>query len=116
MIEVHYGVVRMDGRWTVIGDGLKLRSYDTQAQAKRAARRMADQVVVVPVHLHLQVDADQPLWEAIERFAEPKAFATESLEPVVSWDALDCFSTPGVCYSRSGAGTLKPFKVVETRL
>ena len=113
MIEVHYGVVRMDGRWTVIGDGLKLKSYDTQAQAKRAARRMADQVVVVPVHLHVEAEADSPLWDSIERFAEPKAFESE---PVVSWDALDCFSTPGVCYSRSGTGTLKPFKVVETRL
>ena len=54
MIEVHYGVVRIDGKWTVISEGLRLGGYDTPGQAEEVARRMADQAADLPVQLHLQ--------------------------------------------------------------
>ena len=54
MIEVHYGVVRIDGHWCVISLGMRLGSFDTKAQAEALARRMAAQAAGLPVQLHLQ--------------------------------------------------------------
>jgi hypothetical protein len=54
MINVQYGVVRIDGRWTIISEGLRFGSYDTGAEAEQVARLMADQAAGVPVLLHLQ--------------------------------------------------------------
>ena len=59
MIEVHYGVVQIDGRWTVIGEGLRLGSYDTPAEAEEVASRMAAQAAGLPVQLHLQNEAGE---------------------------------------------------------
>ena len=54
MIEVHYGVVQIDGQWMVISDGLRSGPYDSQESAERVARRMADQAAGLEVQLHLQ--------------------------------------------------------------
>jgi hypothetical protein len=54
MIEVHYGVVQLDGQWTVISEGLRLGGYKSQDEAEAVARRMADQAVALPVQIHLQ--------------------------------------------------------------
>ena len=59
MISVQYGVVRIDGRWMVISEGLRFGSYDTAAEAEHVARLMADQAPVLPVHLHLQDEAGE---------------------------------------------------------
>ena len=54
MIEVHYGVVRIDGAWTVISKGMRLGRFDSRVEAEEVARRMADQAAGMPVQLHLQ--------------------------------------------------------------
>jgi len=57
MIHVHYGVVRIEGTWRVISDGLQLGAFDTREDAEALARRMAEAAPGgVPVHLHLQND------------------------------------------------------------
>ena len=54
MIEVHYGVVRIEGAWRVISQGLRLGRFETREQALRVMDRMAAQVAGLPVDLHLQ--------------------------------------------------------------
>ena len=54
MKEVHYGVVRQDGAWTIIGKNLHFGSYRTRLGAERAARRLAIQSSGLTVHLHVQ--------------------------------------------------------------
>jgi hypothetical protein len=54
MIEVHYGVVQIDGRWMVISEGLRSGPYDRQEDAEQVARRMAEQAAGLDVQLHLQ--------------------------------------------------------------
>ena len=54
MIEVRYGVVQLAGRWTIIGEGLRFGSYDTETEAEEVVRRMADQAAGLTVQLHLQ--------------------------------------------------------------
>jgi hypothetical protein len=59
MIEINYGVVRIDGQWMVISVGLRLGPYPTEAQAEEVARRMADQAAGLNVALHLQDEVGQ---------------------------------------------------------
>jgi hypothetical protein len=55
MIHVHYGVVRVNGGWRVISDGLQLGDFADREEAEALARRLAEAAPVgVPVHLHLQ--------------------------------------------------------------
>ncbi len=54
MLEIHYGVVQIDGDWMVISEGLRSGPYPTEAQAERTARRMADEAAGLKVQLHLQ--------------------------------------------------------------
>jgi hypothetical protein len=54
MIEIHYGVVRINQRWSIIGEGLRLGAYATRAEAEEVVRRMAAQAADLPVTLHLQ--------------------------------------------------------------
>lgn len=54
MTTVHYGVVQLDGAWTIIGKGLRFGSYRTRAAAERAARRLASKSAGLDVQLHLQ--------------------------------------------------------------
>jgi hypothetical protein len=59
MIEITYGVVRIDGDWMVISTGLRLGPYRTEAEAEQVARRMADQAAGLEVQLHLQDEAGE---------------------------------------------------------
>ena len=59
MIEVHYGVVRIDGRWTIISEGLRFGSYDKAAEVEQIAQHIADRAAGLPVQLHLQNDAGE---------------------------------------------------------
>ncbi|MDG2523119.1 hypothetical protein P7B02_16430 [Caulobacter segnis] len=56
MTEIHYGVVRVAGRWRLIGQGLNLDSYDSRKAATRAALRLTSFAtgLGVPVDLHMQ--------------------------------------------------------------
>ncbi len=54
MTDVNYGVVQIDGRWKIIGPGLRYGDYATRDEAERAVRRLAQQSGGVPVHLHVQ--------------------------------------------------------------
>ena len=54
LTEVHYGVVRQDGAWTIIGENLRFGAYKTKAGAERAARRLAHKSSGLPVQLHVQ--------------------------------------------------------------
>lgn len=54
MADVHYGVVRQDGSWTIIGEHLRFGHYKRRASAVRAAQRLGDQSCGLPFHLHVQ--------------------------------------------------------------
>jgi hypothetical protein len=56
MTEIHYGVVRVAGRWRLIGQGLTLDGYETRKAATRAALRLTSFAtgLGVPVDLHMQ--------------------------------------------------------------
>ena len=36
MTEVHYGVVRVGDRWSIIGDNLRFGAYETRGEASTA--------------------------------------------------------------------------------
>ena len=59
MLSVQYGVVRIDGRWTIISEGLRFGAYATSAEAEHVARLMADQAPGLPVDLHIQNEAGE---------------------------------------------------------
>ena len=54
MMEVHYGVVRIDDHWMVISEGLRWGPFDTKLEAEQVAHRMADQAAGLDVQIHLQ--------------------------------------------------------------
>ena len=56
MTEVHYGVVRVGDRWSIIGDNLRFGAYATRGEASAAARRLAEHLagLGLPVLLHEQ--------------------------------------------------------------
>jgi len=54
MAEVQYGVVHLNGAWTIIGDNLRFGTYKTRKAAERAARRLAKKSSGLPVRLHVQ--------------------------------------------------------------
>jgi len=58
MTEVHYGVVRVGDRWSIIGDHLRFGAYETRGEAREAARRLAAHSagLGLPVLLHEQED------------------------------------------------------------
>ena len=57
MTQIHYGVVKQDGRWTIIGRHLRVGRYVHRQSAIRAARRLARRSAGLPVKLHVQDDA-----------------------------------------------------------
>ena len=59
MIEVHHRVFCIDGRWTIISEGLRFGSYDSAAEAEQVAKHIADQAAGLPVWLYLQNDAGE---------------------------------------------------------
>ncbi|HEY3813661.1 MAG TPA: DUF2188 domain-containing protein [Caulobacteraceae bacterium] len=54
MIEIHYGVVRIDGQWMIISEGLRTGPFATDAEAREVARRMAAEAAGLDVSLHVQ--------------------------------------------------------------
>jgi hypothetical protein len=54
MIEIAYGVVRIEDRWMVISRGLRMGPYPSRTEAEEVARRMADKACGLEVQLHLQ--------------------------------------------------------------
>jgi len=56
MTEVHYGVVRVGDRWSIIGDNLRFGAYETRGEARDAARRLAEHPagLGLAVMLHVQ--------------------------------------------------------------
>ena len=61
MPEVHYGVVRQNGAWTIIGDNLRFGAYTRRDSAMRAAKRLATQSAGLPVQLHVQDETGELL-------------------------------------------------------
>jgi len=58
-MEIHYGVVQIEGEWMVISGGLRSGPYPTEAEASQTARRMADEAVGLEVQIHLQDEAGE---------------------------------------------------------
>jgi len=58
MVEVHVGVVRINGEWRIISPGLRTGPYATRDEAERAARKLADHSAL-PVSLHVQTENGQ---------------------------------------------------------
>lgn len=58
MTEVHYGVVRVGDRWSIIGDNLRFGAYETRDAARAAVLRLAEHPagLGLPVILHEQED------------------------------------------------------------
>ena len=54
MTQVHYGVVKQDGAWTIVGQHLRVGRYTDRNSAVRAARRLALNSAGLPVQLHVQ--------------------------------------------------------------
>jgi hypothetical protein len=61
MPEIHYGVVRQEGLWRIIGDHLRFGSYRQQSSAVAAARRLAENSAAGPVQLHVQQETGELL-------------------------------------------------------
>jgi hypothetical protein len=59
MIEIHYGVVQIDGEWMLIGEGLRSGPYPSKDEAEQVARRIAAEAAGLPVQLHLQDEAGE---------------------------------------------------------
>ena len=59
MLDLNYGVVEIQGRWAIIGQGLRFGAFATSEEAQAAARRLADQAVGLPVHLYVQDNTGQ---------------------------------------------------------
>jgi len=59
MVEIHYGVVRLGGVWTIIGKALRFGHFRSKAAAERAARRLASLSAGLPVQLHIQDETGQ---------------------------------------------------------
>lgn len=61
MTQVHYGVVKQDGAWTIVGQNLRVGRYTSRHSAVRAARRLALNSAGLPVQLHVQNASGQLL-------------------------------------------------------
>ena len=59
MTQIHYGVVKQNGRWTIIGRHLRVGRYLHRETAVRAARRLAGRSGGLPVKLHVQEETGE---------------------------------------------------------
>ena len=61
MATVHYGVVQVGDRWTIISDQLRFGAYRSRREAERAATRLAEQAtgLGLPVRMHVQDETGQ---------------------------------------------------------
>ncbi|ALL12123.1 hypothetical protein [Caulobacter henricii] len=55
MTEVHYGVVRVEDHWSIVGEHLRFGRYASQALASKAAARLAEQSTGVGMSVLLAV-------------------------------------------------------------
>ena len=65
MIEIHYGVVQIDGQWMIISEGLRAGPYATDAEARGVAQRMAAEAAGMDVSLHVQSGTGELHVEAV---------------------------------------------------
>jgi hypothetical protein len=61
MTQVHYGVVKQDDGWTIIGDNLRVGGYARRSSAVVAAKRLAAKSGGLPVQLHIQDETGELL-------------------------------------------------------
>lgn len=61
MTEVHYGVVRVGDRWSIIGDNLRFGAYETRGEARAAASRLAEHPAGLGLSVRLHVQEED--WE-----------------------------------------------------
>ena len=54
MLEIHYGVVQIEGEWFIIGEGLRTGPYPSQDEAEQVARGLAEEAAGLEVQLHVQ--------------------------------------------------------------
>lgn len=57
MSQIHYGVVKQDDGWAIIGRCLRVGGYARRSSAVFAAKRLASKCGGLPVHLHVQDEA-----------------------------------------------------------
>jgi len=58
MTEVHYGVVRVGDRWSIIGDNLRFGAYETRDAARAAVLRLAEHPAGLGLHVMLHEQED----------------------------------------------------------
>ncbi len=61
MAQVHYGVVKQDDGWAIIGENLRIGGYARRSSAVVAARRLAEKSGGLPVKLHIQDEGGELL-------------------------------------------------------
>ncbi|WP_309089229.1 hypothetical protein [Phenylobacterium sp.] len=61
MSQIHYGVVKQDDGWAIIGANLRFGAYARRSSAVRAAKRLAQTCGGLPVDLHVQDDSGELL-------------------------------------------------------
>jgi hypothetical protein len=61
MTQVHYGVVKQDDGWAIIGENLRVGGYARRSSAVTAAKRLAAKSGGLPVQLHIQDETGELL-------------------------------------------------------
>jgi len=61
MSQIHYGVVKQQDGWAIIGENLRVGGYARRSSAVFAARRLASKCGGLPVHLHVQDETGELL-------------------------------------------------------
>ncbi len=59
MIEIHYGVVQIEGEWMIISEGLRAGPYASDSEAREVAQRMAGEAAGLEVSLHVQTETGE---------------------------------------------------------
>jgi hypothetical protein len=59
MTQVHYGVVKQDDGWAIIGENLRVGGYARRSSAVVAARRLAAKSSGLAVQLHIQEESGE---------------------------------------------------------
>src|SRR5271167_1071698 len=67
MNPIHYGAVKFEDRWKLVGKGLRWGDYSTLDEALAAAERLADEIRGVGIDVHVDADAADFVGEAFGR-------------------------------------------------
>ena len=59
MAQVHYGVVKQDDGWAIIGENLRIGGYARRSSAVTAAKRLAEKSGGLAVKLHVQEESGE---------------------------------------------------------